>query len=110
MIREITAQEAFDEMKKNKKAKFIDVRSPEEFGFQHAHNSTNAPLESLKRIYENYAPREGTEDTVFYVICRRGRQSMEACDVLIKAGYKEAVSIKDGILGWQQHNLPVNGG
>ncbi len=86
----------------NNGAKVIDVRDPERFEAGHIVDSTNIPLERLHK--DDHLPKKSK--TVI-VVCDRGVASLRGVEVLRKAGFEQAWSLRGGIEGWTQDNLPL---
>ena len=83
-------------------SQFIDVRTPEEFASGHAYRARNIPLDQLT---SNLAMLEKNEPV--YLICRSGRRSKEAADILVKNGFPQAISIAGGMEAWEKAGLPM---
>lgn len=41
------------------------------------------------------------KDKIYFVYCRSGRRSSEACQVMQKLGFKETYNLLGGIMEWQ---------
>lgn len=72
----------------------IDVREPEEFQEQHVEGAINIPLAQIGTILPS--------DEKVYVICRSGRRSKWATNMLRKRGI-EAYNVKGGMLQYVRH-------
>ncbi|MGD2074153.1 MAG: rhodanese-like domain-containing protein [Gammaproteobacteria bacterium] len=86
----------------------LDIREPYEFAAMHIRNSVNVPrgvLESACEYdYEETVPElveARDRDTV--VICRSGKRSVLAADVMQKMGYTKVKSLKTGLRGWSDY-------
>jgi rhodanese-related sulfurtransferase len=90
----------------------LDVREPYEFNELHIKNSINVPRGILETACEY-----GFEDTVpelvqarvneVIVICRSGNRSVFAAHTLQLMGYQSVVSLKTGVRGWNDYELPL---
>ncbi|MGE5242570.1 MAG: VTT domain-containing protein [Bacteroidota bacterium] len=79
----------------------LDVRSAKDYTGELGHipGSFNIPLEELpKRLSELEAHRH----TPLAVICRTNRMSGQAVQLLRDAGFKQALLVDDGMVGWQR--------
>ncbi len=72
--------------------KLIDVREPSEFQEGHIKNAENFPLGDIYQYQGN--PKEK-----LYVICRSGRRSLQATEILRKHGY-DAINVLGKMLNW----------
>jgi rhodanese-related sulfurtransferase len=95
----------------------LDIREPYEFDAMHIRNSVNVPrgvLESACEYdYEETVPElvEARERDIV-VICRSGKRSVLAADVMQKMGYSRVRSLKTGLRGWsdyEQEMVDVDG-
>lgn len=74
----------------------VDVRQPEEFAEGHIAGSTLIPLDDLEsRLAE--VPR----DRAVVVVCHSGNRSRHGRDILLQAGYSQAVSMSGGLSAWE---------
>ncbi|MEZ5672819.1 MAG: rhodanese-like domain-containing protein [Thiotrichaceae bacterium] len=90
----------------------LDVREPYEFDRLHIQNSINVPRGILETACEY-----GFEDTVpelvqarnreVIVICRSGNRSVFAAHTMQLMGYQSVVSLKTGVRGWNDYELPL---
>lgn len=79
----------------------LDVRSAKDYtgALGHVPGSFNIPLEELpKRLSELEAHRH----TPLAVICRTNRMSGKAVQLLRETGFKQALLVEDGMVGWNQ--------
>lgn len=82
----------------------IDVRSPEEFAEGHIEDSINIPLDDLKEMEKISFPTDGR---IIYLICRSGRRSAIAFDILRARGYNELGILTEGLEAWAEAGLPL---
>jgi rhodanese-related sulfurtransferase len=90
----------------------LDVREPAEFEKFHIKNSINVPRGILETACEY-----GFEDTVpelvqardkeVIVICRSGNRSVFAAHTMQLMGYQSVFSLKTGVRGWNDYELPL---
>jgi rhodanese-related sulfurtransferase len=88
----------------NKGALVIDVRKPEAYQAGHIVNARNVVLDRLKGEEDAIAKKK---DKVLLAVCENGGLSGKAANLLRKAGYPNAFSLKGGILSWRADNLPL---
>lgn len=101
-IRSIDVHQA-QEMK-NRGVLLLDVREPGEYISGHAPGSVLIPVGQLdQRLKEIQAFR----DKPVAVICRSGRRSAVATDLLQKAGFSDARNVEGGMIAWEKAGLPI---
>ena len=83
-------------------SQFVDVRTPEEYAAGHAYRARNIPLDQLKTSLDKLEKNEPV-----YLICRSGRRSKEAAQILVESGFSQAISIEGGTDAWQAAGLPM---
>jgi len=90
----------------------LDVREPAEFAALRIPGSINAPRGVLEQSCEwdfdetipELVTARGQE---VIVICRSGRRSALAAEVMQQMGYANVISLKLGIRGWNDAELPL---
>lgn len=80
----------------------VDVRSPEEFAFEHVEGSLNMPLDTVLHHTETLK----SYDHVF-LYCQSGNRSSKACTALQEAHIPQSVSIDGGITAMRAAGFPV---
>lgn len=102
-----------DEKLKNKEQLFLlDVREPAEFEAMHIKGSVNAPRGVLETTCEWGFDETNPElvqarDKEVIVICRSGNRSLLAARTMQLMGFKKAISLKTGLRGWNDYELPL---
>jgi rhodanese-related sulfurtransferase len=90
----------------------LDVREPAEFDMLRIPGSINVPRGILEQScewdYDETVPElvTGREQEIV-VICRSGKRSVLAADVLLKMGFRNVVSLKTGVRGWSDYEQPM---
>ncbi len=90
----------------------LDVREPEEYRRMHIQGSINVPRGVLESAcdygYEETVPElvQARERTVV-VVCRSGNRSALAAHTMKRMGYQDARSLKTGLRGWNDYELPL---
>ena len=98
--------------KKDNPPMLLDIREPYEFEAMHIKGSINVPRGILETAceydFEETVPElvEAREKEIV-VICRSGNRSVFAAEVMKMMGYKNAVSLKTGLRGWVDYELPL---
>ena len=88
----------------NRGAAVIDVRSAEDFATGHVVNARNIPLAEIE-AQDAVLKKRGKKGLL--TVCDTGTASSRAANTLRKAGYENVFSLKEGLRGWQQANLPL---
>lgn len=89
---------------KEQGALLLDVREPGEYEQGHAPGSTLIPLGQLSsRLHEirAYVSRPVA------VICRSGRRSAQAAEILSRAGFTSVYNVQGGMNAWEAAALPI---
>ena len=95
----------------------LDVREPAEFALLHIPGSVNVPRGILEQScewdYDETVPLLAAgRNLEIVVICRSGKRSVLAADVMQKMGFTNVVSLKTGVRGWadfEQSMVDANG-
>ena len=90
----------------------LDVREPAEFAMLHLRGSINVPRGVLEQScewdYDETVPAlaagRGQE---IVVMCRNGKRSVLAADVMLRMGFTQVVSLKTGVRGWIDYEQPL---
>ncbi|MBI5436071.1 MAG: rhodanese-like domain-containing protein [Nitrosomonadales bacterium] len=90
----------------------LDVREPAEFSALHIPGSINVPRGVLEQScewdYDETVPQlAGGHEREIVVVCRSGKRSALAADVMQQMGFAKVVSLKLGIRGWNDAELPM---
>ncbi|MEW6562050.1 MAG: rhodanese-like domain-containing protein [Pseudomonadota bacterium] len=85
-------------------ALLLDVREPDEFSAVHVQEAKLIPLGQLSgRLGE----LSEFKSKPIVVMCRSGRRSAKAVEMLREAGFTQVSNIKGGINTWEGEGLPV---
>ena len=90
----------------------LDIREPDEFSAMHIQDSLHVPRGILESACEyNYEEtvRELVEarDRAIVVACRSGNRSALAACTMQLLGYQHVSSMKTGLRGWNDYELPL---
>lgn len=85
-------------------ALLLDVREPDEYADIHAPNATLIPLGQLGSRLGEIATYKNRPVAV---MCRSGRRSAKAVQLLQEAGYNRVSNVGGGILAWENAGLKV---
>ncbi|PHV70544.1 sulfurtransferase [Sporanaerobium hydrogeniformans] len=95
-IKEISPQDAYQNLQRNKEIVLLDVREKEEFALSHIKHAKNLSVNRLKQEIEQVVPHK---DTTLYVYCLSGGRSARACSLLTQMGYTDVYNL-GGIASW----------
>ncbi len=95
-------------------ALLVDIRERDEFARAHVPGSLNVPRGILESAAEwDYAETEPALVTArskpVLIICRSGQRSAFAAERLAEMGFEDPRSVKLGIKGWNDADLPLVG-
>ena len=82
----------------------LDVREKKEFDSGHIVDSINIPLAKLN---QRIAELEKYREKPMIVVDKLGQHAPEACKLLQKAGYLQAVRLAGGLTEWKAQSLPL---
>lgn len=90
----------------------LDVREPAEFALARIPGSINVPRGVLEQAcewdYEETVPElAGRQAPAIVVVCRSGKRSLLAADVMRQMGFDDVVSLKTGVRGWNDFEQPL---
>ena len=90
----------------------IDIREPGEFDAMHISGSLNVPRGILESAcdwgYEETVPQLAcAREQNVVLVCRSGNRSALAAFTLQMMGYRKATSMKTGLRGWNDYELPL---
>jgi rhodanese-related sulfurtransferase len=86
----------------------VDIREPYEYDAMHIEGALNVPRGVLETAceydYEETLPElADARDREVVLICRSGKRSALAADILQQMGYKKVKSLKTGMRGWSDY-------
>jgi rhodanese-related sulfurtransferase len=87
-----------------KKVAVLDVRTPEEFKEGHIEGAKNVDFKAA-----DFADKLKSLDKSqpYLVHCRAGGRSTGSLEVLKELGFEKIFHLDEGIMGWEEANLPV---
>lgn len=111
-ITEIAPWDLPDRLKAVPSPILVDIREPAEFSAAHVEGSINVPRGILESAVEwDYAETEpelaSSRERPVILICRSGNRSALAALVLADMGFADVTSVRLGIKGWNDADLPL---
>lgn len=99
-IYEVTPQWVICSMSK---IQLVDVRELDEVALQCIEGAIVIPLGDLKEKHQTL-----DKSTPVVVLCRSGRRSALAVNILKQNGFEQVANVKGGLLNWEFSGLPVS--
>lgn len=111
-IEEVFPWDLQDELESEHPPLLLDIRCPREFAAVHIPGSLNVPRGILESAvdygYDETEPElVEARDLRVVVICRSGNRSILACETLNIMGYTNTASLRTGLRGWNDYELPL---
>jgi len=90
----------------------VDIREPYEYDAMRLENSVNIPRGILEIAcewgYEETVPELAcAREKPVVLLCRSGNRTILAAKTLTEMGYKQVRSLKTGLRGWNDYELPL---
>ncbi len=111
-VGEVFPWDVEDVLERDPDTLLVDVREPYEYEAMHVENSINVPRGILETAceydYEETVPELAAgRDRSIILICRSGNRSLLAARVMQRMGFKWVCSLKTGLRGWHESDLPL---
>jgi len=111
-IDEIMPWDLEEKLKQSSPPMLLDIREPEEFSNMHIKGSFNI-ARGILEITCDFDNKDDAPELVaareqeIIVICGSGKRSVMAADTMREMGYLKATSLKTGLKGWNDYDLPL---
>ncbi len=114
-VREVTPWDLGKRLQAGDAPLLLDVREPAEFSMLHIPGSINVPRGTLEQSteweYDETVPQLVTgREREIVLVCRSGKRSILAADVMQQLGFTNVMSLRFGIRGWNDAELPLEDG
>jgi rhodanese-related sulfurtransferase len=112
-IKELFPWDLEEKLQAGEKPLILDIREPYEFDAMHIKGAINVPRGILESAcdydYEETEPRlaDGRDEDIV-VVCRSGNRSALAACVMQQMGFNRVTSLKTGLRGWNDYELPLH--
>ena len=112
LVREVLPWDLQPELEAGHPILLLDIREPYEFAVVHTPHSLNVPRGILEQACETgydetVARLAAARDENVVVICRSGHRSVLAGHVMQLMGFRHIRSLKLGLRGWNDFELPL---
>jgi len=94
----------FRQLSENDQTVLLDVRSPVEVAQSKIEGALN--IDILNANFHSEIEKLDRSKN-YFVYCKSGRRSKQACKLMNRIGISNTVNLKGGILAWEAANLPV---
>jgi rhodanese-related sulfurtransferase len=107
-VEELFPWDLEEETGNNPDLMLLDIREPYEYEAMHIQGALNVPRGILETScefdYEETVPElASARERDIVVICRSGKRSALAADIMQQMGYKKVKSLKTGMRGWSDY-------
>jgi len=96
---DLTQQEWAAQQAENKESIILDVRTPEEYSEGHLIEATLLDIRNPQGFMDGVAELDASK--TYYVYCRSGARSTQACQILKRQGVSSCFNLLGGILEWE---------
>ncbi|MBF9001804.1 MULTISPECIES: rhodanese-like domain-containing protein [Vibrio] len=83
----------------------VDIRSQEEFKRGHITGARHVLPSDIKG--GNFSALESHKSDPIIVVCKTGQTARESAELLAKAGFEKVSVLKNGLISWNEANLPL---
>ncbi|SDE86671.1 Rhodanese-related sulfurtransferase [Pricia antarctica] len=95
----LSQQEWEDQLEKDDNAFILDVRSPEELQEGYIPNATNIDFYLGQDFLNEVQKLDKSKN--YYVYCRSGNRSGQACAIMNSVGFNNAYNLEGGFMNWE---------
>jgi rhodanese-related sulfurtransferase len=103
-VKSITPTEVYRLHQESGSLTLIDVREISEFSEIRSPLAQNHPLTKFNPT--ELATKKDL-DTPLFLLCRSGRRSLRAAELLIQIGFRTVYNVEGGMIEWEASGLPV---
>ncbi|MCG7496872.1 rhodanese-like domain-containing protein [Vibrio sp. Of7-15] len=83
----------------------VDIRSKDEFKGGHIAGAVHILPSEIKE--EKFGELEKSKATPIIVVCKTGQTAQESANLLNKAGFENVNLLKNGLVSWNEANMPL---
>ncbi|RAV29833.1 rhodanese-like domain-containing protein [Sinomicrobium soli] len=96
---DLIQEEWVEELENDSSAVILDVRTAEEFEEGYIPNAINIDIRQGQGFIDELEKLDKSK--TYYVYCRSGARSAQACSLMEQLGFEEAHNLLGGILEWE---------
>ncbi|GMQ30989.1 rhodanese-like domain-containing protein [Algoriphagus confluentis] len=101
---QVISIDQFEKMSSKKKARIVDVRTPEEVSDGHLNGALN--INFLGETFAEEIEKLDKKKT-YLLYCRSGSRTRKAADLMQDAGFKHVYMLEGGITAWKEAGKPI---
>lgn len=96
---DVTQEEWVEKLKDDENSFILDVRTPEEIEEGYISNSTNIDIYLGQGFLDELEKLDKSKN--YYVYCRSGNRSGQACAIMNHAGFENTYNLLGGFMEWE---------
>ena len=96
---DLSQEEWSEQFESDENAFLLDVRTPEEVEEGYIPNATNIDIYLGQEFVAELEKLDKTKN--YYVYCRSGQRSGQACAIMNKLGFENAYNLVGGFMNWE---------
>ncbi|MFH6604798.1 rhodanese-like domain-containing protein [Maribacter algicola] len=96
---DLSQEEWSAQLQNDENAFILDVRTPEEVEEGYIPNSTNIDIYLGQEFLSELEKLDKTKN--YYVYCRSGNRSGQACAIMNSIGFENAYNLEGGFMNWE---------
>lgn len=98
-MKEITQEEWREQLKHDKDAVILDVRTTEEVEEGYLPEAQNIDIYKGQGFVEEIEKLDKSKN--YYIYCRSGQRSAQACQLMDQMGFNNTYNLRGGMLEWE---------
>ena len=102
--KQLSAAEA-TQMMNRENGVVVDIRSKDEYRGGHITNALNILPSDIKADQVSLLEKHKADPII--LVCKMGQHSPESAKLLVKKGYENVNVLKNGLISWNDANLPL---
>ncbi|NIY84881.1 rhodanese-like domain-containing protein [Vibrio hepatarius] len=83
----------------------VDIRTKDEFRKGHITDALHILPSDIKA--GSFGNLENHKSDPIIVVCKSGQTAQESANLLVKAGFEKVSVLKNGLIAWNEANLPL---
>ncbi|WP_159656197.1 rhodanese-like domain-containing protein [Vibrio atypicus] len=83
----------------------VDIRAKDEYRKGHITDAVHILPSDIKA--GNFGSLENRKSDPIIVVCKTGQTAQESANLLAKAGFEKVNMLKNGLVAWNEANLPL---
>lgn len=96
---DLSQEEWSEQLKQDENAFILDVRTPEEVEDGYIPEATNIDIYLGQGFLDELEKLDKSKN--YYVYCRSGNRSGQACALMNNAGFENAYNLEGGFMNWE---------